>query len=98
MPTDTTKASHMSNESEPETPPDLGRLRALADSLDCLLEEDLQLLTSTSAATTKGWANRGDGPAYCMLGNRRLYPRQAVSEWMMTRVRERKPVDVRGTL
>ncbi len=76
----------------------LQRLRELADSLDCLLDEDLQLLTRTSAATTKGWAGRGDGPAYCLIGNRRLYPRQAVSEWMMSRIRERKPADTRGML
>jgi len=81
-----------------ESAEDMARLRALADSLDCLLDEDLQLLTRTTAATTKGWAGSGNGPAYSLVGNRRLYPRQLVSEWMLARVRERRPVDTKGTL
>jgi len=74
------------------------RLVALADSLDCFLDEDVQLLAGVTAGTTQAWRDRGDGPAWSLVGNRPLYPRQAVSEWLATRLRERRPVEARGTL
>ena len=80
---------------ETQAPP---RLVELATRVDCFTEEDLCLLTDASPATLKTWRKRGDGPAYFMAGNRALYPRTAVIDWMQTRLRERKPADVRGVL
>lgn len=82
----------------PSDPLALARLRELASMFDCILDEDLQLLAGVSAVTTEAWRKRGDGPAFCRVGNRPLYPRQAVAEWLMTRLRERKPVDSRDLL
>lgn len=67
------------------------RLSQLADSLDCLTEPDLLLLTDATAATLENWRKRGKGPAYVLIGNRYLYPRKAVAEFVQDNVRERRP-------
>jgi len=74
------------------------RLVELATRVDCFTESDLCLLTDASPATLKTWRKRGDGPAYFMAGNRVLYPRAAVTDWMQTRLRERRTVEARGVL
>lgn len=74
------------------------RVASLASRVDCFTEEDLCLLTDASLTTLKSWRKRGDGPAYYMAGNRALYPRKAVTEWMETRLRDRKPVGAKGML
>jgi hypothetical protein len=65
------------------------RLRALADSLDCLTEQDLMLLTKTTECTVQAWRKRGKGPDYILAGNRYLYPRKAVAGFLSTRTRLR---------
>jgi helix-turn-helix protein len=68
---------------------DRERVRALAQSLDCMTEEDLNLLTDTSPNTTENWRKRGKGPAYVLVGNRYLYPRSAVADFLKANIRER---------
>lgn len=63
--------------------------RDLAKSLDCLTDEDLQLLANVKATTTEAWRKRGVGPAYVRIGNRVLYPRGALSEHLQSLTRER---------
>ncbi len=74
------------------------RLVELATRVDCFTESDLCLLTDASPATVKTWRKRGDGPAYFMAGNRALYTRDAVTEWLQTRLRERKAPEGKGLL
>jgi len=68
---------------------DLDRVRALADSLDCVIDEDLCLVADVKASTTEAWAKRGEGPAYVIVGNRRMYPREALREYVKARVKTR---------
>ena len=70
------------------------RLRCLVDRLDCFTEEDFLLLTDASPSTLEQWRKRGEGPAYIRAANRILYPRQAVVDWLQTRLRERPSVPV----
>lgn len=74
------------------------RLAVLAGQLDCFTEDDMLLLTQATPLTLKQWRKRGDGPSYIRAGNRYLYPRTAVSEWLQTRMKERRALDVRGVL
>lgn len=67
------------------------RIRYMADKLDCFIEEDFQLLAMATENTVEAWRKRGHGPAYIRLGNRYLYPRKSVAEFMESIVR------VRGT-
>lgn len=62
---------------------------ALAQSLDCITDEDLQRLAGVKASTTEAWRKRGTGPAYILFGNQYLYPRAEVSKHLQTLVRER---------
>jgi hypothetical protein len=81
-----------------ERPPrDLEHLRALAASLDCVLPEDLCALGAIKHSTAEAWAKRGEGPAYVMFGNRRLYPREPLREFLQGRVRSRA-ASARGLL
>lgn len=61
----------------------------LAQSLDCITDEDLQSLACVKASTTEAWRKRGTGPAYIRLGNRYLYPRKAVSKYLDSITKER---------
>jgi predicted DNA-binding transcriptional regulator AlpA len=74
------------------------RLAQLAADLECLTSEDLQLLADCNESTIESWRKRGDGPAYVRAGNRFLYPRAAVSEWLQSRIRERRNTPAGGTL
>lgn len=73
----------------PATENQLDRLRTLADRFDCITETDLMLLAKATASTVETWRKRGIGPAYIRIGNRVLYPRTAVAEYMegLTRTR-----------
>lgn len=64
----------------------------LAQSLDCITDEDLQNLAMVKASTTEAWRKRGTGPAYIRLGNRYLYPRKAVSKYLDSITKERAQV------
>lgn len=64
-------------------------MRQMAERLDCLIEEDFQLLAGATANTVEAWRKRGKGPAYIRLGNRYLYPRKAVAKYLDLITRER---------
>ena len=64
-------------------------VRQMADRLDCLIEEDFQLLAGATANTVEAWRKRGQGPAYIRLGTRYLYPRRAVAKHLESLTRER---------
>lgn len=68
------------------------RLSVLVDRLDCLTEQDLQLLCDIKDGTEESWRKRGNGPPYVRAGNRYLYPRAGVAQWLAARVRERTVV------
>jgi hypothetical protein len=76
---------------------DADRLRALAERLDCVTEDDLCLLAQAKPSTLDAWRKRGKGPSYVLLGNRVLYPRKAVVAYLDTLVRVRG-AEVRGVL
>lgn len=68
-----------------QTPPEeLARLRGLAERLDCIIEEDFHLLAEITPGTAYAWRQRKRGPAYVLLGNRVLYPCQAVATHLET--------------
>ena len=77
---------------------DLERVRALAGSLDCLLPDDVALLTGTQPGTLLAWRKRGTGPSYVMAGNRVLYPRAAVAAYLAGKTRDRTRVAVADAL
>jgi len=68
---------------------EIERVRHMAERLDCIIEEDFQLLASSTANTVAAWRKRGQGPAYIRLGNRYLYPRTAVAKYLEQITRER---------
>lgn len=80
-----------------QTPP-ADRVSALAQSLDCIAEPDFCLLADITQSTAESWRKRGKGPAYVLIGNRYLYPRQAVADFVQSKVRERRQVAVAGEL
>ena len=88
----------MSTTPAPLAEPELARLRNMADGLDCLTEHDLVLLAGITASTAESWRKRGTGPSYVLIGNRYLYPRKAVAEYMQERVRVSVAPTARGSL
>lgn len=72
------------------TPEDLERVRALAQSLDCIAEPDLCLLADITPNTAEAWRKRGKGPAYILIGNRYLYPKSHLLDFMQTALRTRR--------
>lgn len=74
------------------------QVRDLARSLDCLTEEELQALAKATPGTVESWRKRGKGPAYILFGNRFLYPRKAVAEYLHGLVRERTAAPAKGLL
>ncbi len=83
---------------QPAAENQLDRLRTLADKLDCLTETDIMLLGKLSQSTVEAWRKRGTGPAYILLGNRYLYPRQAVQKYLEGITRERNSVAAKEAL
>lgn len=67
----------------------IDRVRQMAEQLDCLIEEDFQLLAGATANTIEAWRKRGQGPAYIRLGTRYLYPRKGVAKHLESLTRER---------
>lgn len=84
-------------ESQPDNL-DGSRLVAITDRLDVFTEADLMLLTDASPSTLEQWRKRGEGPAYIRAVNRYLYPRQAVADWLQTRLRDRPVVPAASML
>ena len=66
---------------------DLSRARQVAESLDCVLEVDMQILARVTSSTCDNWRRRGTGPAYYLIGNRYLYPRRELIEFMRSSMR-----------
>ena len=68
---------------------EIDRIRCMAESLDCFIEEDFQQLAGATSNTVEAWRKRGTGPSYIRLGTRYLYPRKAVAKHLesITRVR-----------
>ena len=83
---------------QPAAENQLDRLRTLADKLDCLTETDIMLLGKLSQSTVEAWRKRGTGPAYILLGNRYLYPRTAVANYLEGITRERDSVAAKEAL
>ena len=83
---------------QPAAENQLDRLRTLADKLDCLTETDIMLLGKLTQSTVEAWRKRGQGPAYILLGNRYLYPRQAVQKYLEGITRERNSVAAKEAL
>jgi len=77
---------------------DLDRIRAIADSLDCMLDEDLQALGGLQPGTTEAWRKRGKGPPYLIFGNRPLYPKKPAAAYLQTLIRERTQMSVKDGL
>lgn len=80
----------MNYERNAHAQPQDARLTSLADSLDCLTEADLVLLANASPNTVESWRKRGTGPSYILLGNRYLYPREALRRYLEGITREQK--------
>lgn len=78
--------------------PDTTRAQVLAQSLDCLTEQDLCVLYGITPNTAESWRKRGRGPSYILAGNRYLYPRTSVAADLQTRVRERVETPAKGML
>ena len=74
------------------------RERQLADSLGCIVESDLCLLAGILPATAEDWRKRGRGPAYILVGNKYLYPRDALTQYLSGKTRERQPTPAKGLL
>mgnify|MGYP000871517977 CR=1 FL=1 len=72
-----------------ETTEEQARARALADRLDCLIEEDFWLLARCTPGTAEAWRKRHQGPEHIRIGNRVLYPRKAVAKHLESLTRER---------
>ena len=81
-----------------QPPTSIDRVREIADSLNCLIEEDFQALADVKPGTAEAWRKRGHGPSYIRLGNRYLYPKRAVAEHIETLVRDRVEVPAKGFL
>jgi hypothetical protein len=78
-------------QSETVTQADAIRVQALAQSLDCLTEQDLCALYGITPGTAEAWRKRRKGPAYILAGNNYLYPRRCVAADL--KAREREPVN-----
>jgi hypothetical protein len=78
--------------------PSHDRIKSLAQSLDCIADEDFCALADIKLSTSEAWRKRGKGPAYILLGNRYLYPRKAVADYLQTLVRERHSASAKGSL
>lgn len=74
------------------------QLRALAQSLDCFTEQDICALCNITPLTLEAWRKRRRGPRYTLLGNRFLYPRAAVREFIESQLRERPALDAKAVL
>jgi hypothetical protein len=74
------------------------RVQALAQSLDCLTEQDLCALYGITEGTAEAWRKRRKGPAYILAGNSYLYPRTSVAADLQARVRQPVEVPVKALL
>lgn len=71
---------------------EIDRVRTMAESLDCFIEEDFQQLAGATRGTVEAWRKRGTGPSYIRLGTRYLYPRKAVAKHIESLTHERASI------
>jgi hypothetical protein len=76
---------------------DFAKVQLLASLLDCMTEQDLCALFAITPGTAEAWRKRRKGPAYSLVGNRVLYPRHAVREFMERQIRGGES-DIRSAL
>lgn len=69
--------------------------REVARSFDCLTEEEVMALAGVKRTTLEARRKRRQAPAYILVGNNYLYPREAVADWLRSQVRQ--PRDVCGS-
>ena len=63
------------------------RAQTLAESLDYLTEQDLCDLCAITPNTAEAWRKRRTGPVYSLVGNRVLYPRASVRDYLESKLR-----------
>jgi hypothetical protein len=73
-------------------------VRELAQGFDALTEDQFHLLCAITPATAESWRRTGRGPRWLRIGNRVLYPRQGVAEFLESQVREPAASTVRRSL
>lgn len=73
-------------------------VRQMADSLDCIVEQDFELLADVTPNTSEAWRKRGLGPAYLRLGNRVFYPRAAIAKYFESITKQRTPAPAKELL
>lgn len=78
--------------------PESAKLQQLANSLDCLTEEEHLLLSGWTESTARTKRKRGEGPPYVLHGRHYLYPRKLYAEYLQSRVRERREPQGKGVL
>lgn len=71
---------------------------ALAASVECMTEAELQLLAAVTPGTLESWRKRGQGPAYVRFGTRYLYPRAGVRAFIAERAKAPVTVPARTQL
>lgn len=75
------------------------RVHQLAASVECITEDDLCLLLKIAPATAETWRKRGKAPPYAILGNRPLYLRKGLQEFIERQARQpRDGVTAGGSL
>jgi hypothetical protein len=70
----------------------------LARSLNCITSAELRALAGITQLTEVAWRKRHAGPAYIRVGREYFYPRQAVEDFMHSRVRERVRISAKAIL
>jgi len=78
--------------------PDTGLERDVAKAFDCITEGEFLALTKITPKTAETRRKRRLAPAYILVGNNYLYPRQSVAEWLRSQVREPREVDAKDAL
>lgn len=66
----------------------MARIRETAAKLDCIVEDDFELLAGIKPSTAEAWRKRGTGPAYVLLGNTYLYPVASLREFIAEKAKE----------
>lgn len=75
---------------------DTDRVRQLAQAVDCITEGDLCALAAISPATAETWRKRGKAPPYLILGNRALYLRKGLQEFIERQAKQPREGVVAG--
>jgi hypothetical protein len=74
------------------------RVRELAASFDCIVEEDFRLFAGITRGTAETWRRTGRGPSYILCGNQYLYPRSAVADFLASQLRSLVRPSAKGQL